>query len=273
MTDFTPTPLDDLLGDDAPFSDDDFDAWAAQQDTPTTDGEPVTVEQVERVGRFRIDGPRTARWAIAKLRLHRDRLTEIETLAAEWRAPLAAEMARIDEWVAAESARPHQSVSYFANLLEQWAIENRTDTVKSFKLPGGTVSTRETAAKFEITDMDAAVTYAADHGLGTKVTTSITDLKPAVKIVDRLVYVDGALVPHAMTRWVPTHSAYDIEFTGADPHDGRWEALDPDTGEILPADALIVEGPFVVDVATGRPVEGLKPVPGAVTASVKLADG
>lgn len=309
MTDeFTPTAVADLLEPDAPF-DDEFlltaldaemaQAWyqtavddaSPEDEAPEAPFTPEAFTEVTRPLRWEITGTGSAGWAMAKYGEAQEVIDDTKTQADIWRQRLLDEIVRINEWETATASDARRKADFFVGHLQRWALANRTDKQMSFKLPAGTVTTHASGATFEIEDMAAAVEFAVGRDAPTKTETNVTSLKPAVKIVDHLVYIpaedqgglddldpepipDGTLcqVFNVEVKFVQTHSAYDIEFNEADPDDGVWTATNTFTGEVLPVETTIIEhGPFVVDATTGVPVHGLKAKPGKITAKVKLA--
>ena len=116
-------------------------------DTPTTDEDRVA---------FKVDGIGTAIWA------HR-KLAEIERKRKKIRAAVSREIARLEEWADTQEQKLEPDDEFFRNLLTNYALRLRAETngrTKSFTTPYGTVSTRETTPRWEMSDPQAALSWA-----------------------------------------------------------------------------------------------------------------
>lgn len=297
MTDATyePPAIADVLEPDPPFDDTVFDAVfdareardayeeaaaaieAETGERPTDDELPPPPSYdevaVEAVARWKVTDLGSAGWALAKFAEAQEVIDAAVAQAGVWRERLLAEIAKVDEWEQASTAGARRKAGFFEGHLQRWALANRTDKQKSFKLPGGTVTTSASGPTFEIIDMAAAVRLASEHGAETKTTTNVTALKQAVTIDDYYVTNPDGEAVDARVEFVRTNSEYDIEFNDADPNDGEWRAIDEQSGEMYDPDKVVihVDGPYVIDRATGLPVNGLVAQPGKVNAKVKLS--
>lgn len=88
----------------------------------------------------------SADWAMRRLAAALSAQAEFEAQAHEWEI-LARQF--------------NSQIDYFAERLETWGIEQRAVTsLKTIKLPAGSISTRENPAKFVVTDSDALLEWA-----------------------------------------------------------------------------------------------------------------
>jgi hypothetical protein len=269
---------------------------------------PDAHEDQTRPLRWQIDGVRAAEWAMVKLREAADAQQALAAEAAAMLEPLFDQIERVNTWERDQAVALDQKVRFFRGHLERWALDQRTATgAKSQKLPSGTIETRESAARFEVTNPGDAVRFARTVGAEVKETVGVAALKDKVRIVEHLVWWTGglpldqlqialreagadvpddrdaaveeawklglrdevfAVLPQVRVEFWPTHSPYDIEHLGADPDEGKWVAVDPETGEVV-IGVRIEHGPFVVD-ADGLPVPGLAAIPAKVTPTVTL---
>lgn len=95
---------------------------------------------------WKITGLGQAGWAMKKL--------------AELRAVQAQYDDEIERWRRAQ-VRVRSAAGWFEDRLKEWAITERTTTIKSFTLPAGTVSTRQAAQpRIIVTNDEAAVAWA-----------------------------------------------------------------------------------------------------------------
>lgn len=102
--------------------------------------------------RFRVTDDAKAEWALRKLARVRARKATNEQLAE-------AERERVAAWLADANGSLEHEERFFAGLLEDYARRER-DERKSISLPHGTVSTRKKAARIDVTDPDAVLSWA-----------------------------------------------------------------------------------------------------------------
>lgn len=101
---------------------------------------------------WKIDGTRTAEWAMRKIKVARARIDDTEALAA-------IERAAIDDWVSRETARAVHDVDFFERKIgafhrELLEIEPRR---KTLALPGGDSKITAGGLSLEVENEDAAV--------------------------------------------------------------------------------------------------------------------
>lgn len=164
-------------------------------------------------------------------------------------------------WKAALS-RVEDAAEWFDARLQEWAIEQRTPSRKSFPLAHGTVSTREAPARIEVLDADAAVDWArAACPDAVKVTTEFLVSKIG----------DAARIAPCVVEWVA------VDKTSGEVDRQAVTSIVVFTDEGLAdlqerlGDGFVVEARTelrVLDKANA-PVPGLGVKPSAVTASVK----
>jgi hypothetical protein len=194
---------------------------------------------------FRIDGERTALWAVGKLRRAEARIAEAEATAAELRR-LA------DEHVARAKADEDRTVRYFSGLLRQYHAEALAGTrKKSLTLPdgsklaesvGGVSAVYTDADGNELADDPAAIESAA-LALVAWLEDHADDLPDAVRYANA----------------VPDRPA--IKKAGADgkvdTEPGLYPAVVPATGEVIPHLAYRRGGPtFTIKLADLDDAEG-----------------
>jgi len=128
---------------------------------PTDTGwvEALTEDELpEPAQRWRIDGTGSAAWAMAHVVSAEAQLEALTAQAVEW-------YARIDAWLAHESAQPRATVAFFGAHLERFALDAREadPRKKSVTLPGGKVQTREAKPRAVVTDEEEALAWALNH--------------------------------------------------------------------------------------------------------------
>lgn len=98
---------------------------------------------------FRIDGPKTAEWALLKLRRARARQAENTALAD-------AERERINEWEATENAKLDHDADFFTMLLLDWhhRVLAEDPGRKTIALPAGKLVARKQPDRWRFTDSD-----------------------------------------------------------------------------------------------------------------------
>jgi hypothetical protein len=172
-------------------------------------GEPLLPEQTVP---WSVGDERAAEWALRKLARLRAEMQEAEDQADEYRS-------QVDAWLADRTHGARRSAAYFENVLRNWAIGNRTEECKSFKLPSGTVKTRAGSLTVEIDDEEKFCTWALEHGRH-----DLLNVKPA-----------RAAIRHQLA---PAEGAEPI-------------LVDPQTGEIIPG-VVLVRGDVSATVETSR---------------------
>jgi len=195
---------------------------------------------------WRIESLQQADWVMRKL-------AEVQTLGLEYQAT-------IEAWKHAYN-RIADAGQWFEDRLAEWAILNRTSTVKSFATPHGTVKTRSNPARVVIVDEDAAVEWARAH-MPAAVRTSYKLLVSELSDEDAHI---GALV----TAWVSIHKVT-----------GEQETL-PITPVVFTPELLAdlqeaIGDEHVVEAVTepavvgrdGKVIPGLDVRPSTVTASI-----
>lgn len=198
MGDLVALPAE-LLEPSPPLTDDDLErlgVWAIETAADTaTDVTAVAREAIgwegadlsERLTRWEIDGPRTAAWAMAKLREYLAIRAEIEAQAAEW-------IANIQSWAKVELARRRvdSSVAYFEAHLEYWGLRQRAadPKVATLALPSGKVATTAHKPKAIVTDEAAAIGWVERWSddfpevLVVKKSISLTALRKVVTLIE-----------------------------------------------------------------------------------------
>lgn len=288
-----PSPIPStLLEPDPPFDEDELLAsLTVLFDEATRPGEPTPIEGLDerfaarteandKVERWQITGLRSLEWAMSKYGEYAATHGTNAAQAEEWRAIIYASVAehleRIDAWEAEVNRPIAQKMEFFEGHLIRYALANRTERTKTFKVPSGSVPTSASAATFEIPKdgQAAAVEYARAHGLPVKEETTITALKATttfVEVAARIPVADGWewLAPDAIAiEWVPDPRPDDADEFWEE--SGTWRVTNKANGEVI-TDADVWEGPFVVDADTGEPLTFLTPKPSVVTAKVVLS--
>lgn len=276
-----PRPLSDILMPDAPFTDDDL-VYALNCDgVDVPDGEAAE-EQATKTLRWRPTSERSAEWALNKLIEYRTAIAVRAAEAQEMRMALLDELARIDAWEDKATRAPRSAERHFEHLLQEWALGQRTDRVKSIVLPSGIITTEDKKPAVEkVKGKDAderAVEWAEKRGVKinekTEKSVNLVDLKPKVCIVDYIVktHTGGDQFDPATWVWAPHVVADMVEvpppaYDPEAPATTTWRFTDTKTGADLNA-AMRVEGPFVVDADSGLPLDFLAVRRGGLSAEV-----
>lgn len=148
---------------------------------------------------------------------------------------------------------------WYEERLKEWAVEQRTETRKSFPMAHGTISTKKIAPKVEVVDEDAAIGWARRSCvLAIKTTESFQVSKATVRVVPlvseyELVDKATGLVEHRQVEPRPFDQA-DVDALQAEVGDGYVVAVS--------------NAPLGVVDEAGRPVPGLAVRPGRITATV-----
>ena len=104
--------------------------------------------------RFVVQDDSQAAWAMRKLMALRKRQADIDALAEE-------EAARIGSWHLHASSGLVADTNYFTGILTEYARKQRDDfDRKSISLPYGTVKSRASSRRVEVTDADAFIAWA-----------------------------------------------------------------------------------------------------------------
>lgn len=115
-------------------------------------------ELPEPAQRWRIDGTGSAAWAMAHVVSADAQIEALTAQAVEW-------YARLDAWLAHESAQPRATKAFFEAHLERFALDARAadPRKKSVTLPGGKVQTRESKPRAVVVDEEEALAWALNH--------------------------------------------------------------------------------------------------------------
>ena len=109
---------------------------------------------------FAINNDDEALWAMRRLAQASRRVAEVKRQAQ-------VEIDRINRWVEANTAGNVRTVEMFDRLLGQYLSrvrDNDADGRKSLSFPDGTVTSRNTPSKVEVTDLDAFIAWAEANG-------------------------------------------------------------------------------------------------------------
>lgn len=125
--------------------------------------------------RFRIDGPKTAEWALRKLAQARRRQQDARELAD-------AEIGRINEWLTTEQARYDGDAQFFEGLLVRWHHEvlDAEPDRKTIELPAGTLKARKQPDQWDY-DPRVVGEWLAEHQRGDLIRVTVELDKPAIK--------------------------------------------------------------------------------------------
>lgn len=146
---------------------------------------------------FRIDGDRTAQWAMRHL-------AELRADEARDTATYDAELAHLDEWATRRAKSREWGISFFERHLEDYARRQREATGgkrKSIDLPAGKVRTTIRKARIVVTDRDSFVEWATGTAaslLRVKREPDATAIGVALQMTDSGTVVDpvsGEVVP------------------------------------------------------------------------------
>lgn len=112
----------------------------------------------ERDEKWRVDGERTADWALRRLASSRARMDRARAQAAE-------QIAIINEWLAGELEREQRDERFFVGKLAEWMreLEANGDTRKTVRYPSGTIKRRAGRTHLEVIDEDGLVAWLEDH--------------------------------------------------------------------------------------------------------------
>lgn len=289
MADSKPSsPMSAIIMPDEPFTDEELAAALAFEGPdpaiPVEELDDDTRAQVEATARtvgWKPTSDRGADWCMCKYIEKGERVARYDAEADEMLAALDEQRRRIEAWREAVKRPVLSEQEHMYRLLSEWALAQRTDRQATFKLPSGRVETRaKPEAVTKVAGKDsaaAAVEWARGRGLEVNVKTEESvDLKvatTAVRVVDHLVFVLNPDKPfddtgEASSVWSPWDQRVglvvewepypdDAERQPWEP-DGEWRVTDPENGEILPADSVMVRvGRFVVDDRTGMHLDFL----------------
>lgn len=165
----------EVLAPAPPLSDDDlerFGTWAGElataADLPVANvagdldlqaGGEADPYLPEPVRRWRIDGDRTAAWAMAKLAAATDELQAAGELATEYHR-------QIDQWLDERSRRARATAAYMEAQLCDYGLRVREasgDSIKSVPLPHGRIKTTGSGAKATVADEPAVLAWAKSN--------------------------------------------------------------------------------------------------------------
>lgn len=110
---------------------------------------------IERVERWSIEHEGQAAWAMAHAAEATLLIAQTEAQYEEWHD-------RLVRWLEDATREARASLDFFEGHLRRWAIEKRTDRVKSFALPAGTVSTKAGSVTYSVTDDQALFDWLDD---------------------------------------------------------------------------------------------------------------
>lgn len=170
--------------------------------------------------KWRIDGERTADWALRRLARGRDHMDRVRRLANE-------EHAAIDEWVARELERDERDERFFVGKLREWMEELRAngDDRKTISYPGGKLRRKAGRTRVEIDDEAALLAWLEEH---------VDDLEAVVEY-------------RSTIRKGEVGKRYKSKVRDDVP--GDYPCVDPDSMEILPG-VRIVRPESTFDVET-----------------------
>lgn len=109
---------------------------------------------------FNINNDDQALWAMRSLAQAQRRIDEVKRQAQ-------VELDRINAWVEANTASLTGTVEYFDRILGDYLMrvrEDEQDGRKSLSFPDGTVTSRVTQPKVEVTDLEAFLSWAEANG-------------------------------------------------------------------------------------------------------------
>lgn len=109
---------------------------------------------------FSINNDDEALWAMRSLAQAQRRIDEVKRQAQ-------VELDRINAWVEANTVSNQQAVDYFDRTLGDYLMRVREDDAdgrKSLSFPDGTVTSRVTQPKIEVTDLEAFLSWAESNG-------------------------------------------------------------------------------------------------------------
>ncbi len=254
-----PIPPELMVVGEEPFDDEEIDRLAGE--VPSAIGRPddPDLERVDaEIARWRITGPATAQWAMAKYAALTAQIEAAEEQAGEWRQ-------RIDAWFDQAARRLEQRRRFFAGHLGRYAIEQRQLDPKANKttyLPSGTVATTERAEQVDIGNKAMLIAWAKEkHPDLLKQDIGVTDLRSVAKVIERVERV--ALTLHCgCILDLAWDADKELPLVGT-----AWEC--PDDGEVLLGRVEVVESHPEVRDLEGQPVPGAVVKPGDLTYTVK----
>ena len=167
----------------------------------------VEVSAEEAVGEgWKIDGLRSAEWAMRKIVDEQRRIEELEMQAKEWAAD-------IERWRKRVLARPNQTIEFFTGHLTRWALDQREldPKMKTVVLPSGEVKTRQAKDRVVVVDADRVLDWARAN-LPDAVATTVVEKVKVAELTGYVMNLDE-------NSW-PTE-------------------VDEETGEILPAECPV----------------------------------
>lgn len=155
---------------------------------------------------FAINNDDEALWAVKRLAIAQRRVNEVNRQAS-------IEIDRINRWVAQNTERQKQQVEYFETSLTNYLVRVREDQLdgrKTLDFPDGTVSSRVTADKVAVVDLETFIKWAQDNGheewLRVKREADVSTIKKVVdfaggvvvdpltgQVVEGLTHVEGGL--------------------------------------------------------------------------------
>lgn len=235
---------------------------------------------------WRIDGPRTAEWAMAKLAEAEAQLQQLGAQADDWAA-------RIRVWFDQAAARHLATRAFFDQHLQAYALAERDRTdgkVKTVQLPSGRVSTTASAAKAVVADEQAVVAWAdatfddpevLQAVAPTQRRVLLNGLRELVELVEVIDRAQLTLASGEVLLW-ERHGAQLSEWAWSGPRvstaqcPGVGDCWPPETGDVRdpePGDSLVAQVlPFdshlEVRGLDGLPVPGVAIEPAKVTAKV-----
>jgi hypothetical protein len=128
---------------------------------------------------WKVDGIRSADWAVRKL-------AELRAARAERVALVAAETARLQEWLTEEGQKDAPVLAYFEAVLREWHQEQLevNPKAKTISLPSGKLVARKNPASFRV-DPEQFLPWALEHRpewVRTKVEPAVAAVKKAVDV-------------------------------------------------------------------------------------------
>lgn len=142
MKDEQPIPADLVGPDQPPFTSAEL-ATALDYNVDETDPEVP-----ERVKAWAIQSTGEAAWAMSHVAEARAAIAAVQDQYDEWAERLA-------RWRTEAVRTAERTERFFTGHLQLWALELRTDKVKTFQLPAGEVKTRKGSVRVEVADEDA----------------------------------------------------------------------------------------------------------------------
>ncbi len=118
-----------------------------------------SLEEIEQDEQWRIDGDRTATWALRKIREAEAELDRIDQLARD-------EHQRIADWATEAMHGPCRTIAFFTGHLVRYRRDLEADNPKlpaTYKLPDGNLTRRASPVRVIVDDEQAFLEWAGHH--------------------------------------------------------------------------------------------------------------